>query len=57
MKAKMTSTQAWVVLGSLATLSTALIWPVIRAIPKSERFRSRPGDQFLAQDDLHATSA
>jgi hypothetical protein len=37
MKAKMTSTQAWVGLGSLAILSTALIWPVTRAIPKSER--------------------
>jgi MFS family permease len=36
MKAKMTSTQAWVGLGSLAILSTALIWPVTRAIPKSE---------------------
>ena len=37
MNAKMTSTQAWVGLGSLAILSTALIWPVTRAIPKSER--------------------
>ena len=37
MKAKMTSTQAWVGLGSLAILSTALIWPVTRAIPKSAR--------------------
>jgi MFS family permease len=37
MKAKMTSTQAWVGLGSLAILSTALIWPITRAIPKSER--------------------
>jgi MFS family permease len=36
MKAKMTSTQSWVGLGSLAILSTALIWPVTRAIPKSE---------------------
>jgi MFS family permease len=36
MKAKMTSSQAWVGLGSLAILSTALIWPVTRAIPKSE---------------------
>src|SRR5271166_734483 len=37
MKAKMTSTQAWVGLGSLAILSTALIWPITRAIPKSDR--------------------
>jgi MFS family permease len=36
MTAKMTSTQAWVGLGSLAILSTALIWPVTRAIPESE---------------------
>ena len=36
MKAKMTSTQAWIGLGSLAILSTALIWPVTRYIPKSE---------------------
>jgi len=27
----------WVALGSLAILSTALIWPATRAIPKSER--------------------
>jgi MFS family permease len=37
MKAKMTSTQTWIGLGSLAILSTALIWPVTRYIPKSER--------------------
>src|SRR5271166_2172940 len=37
MKAKMTSPQAWVGLGSLAILSTALIWPITRAIPKSDR--------------------
>jgi MFS family permease len=37
MKAKMSSTQAWVGLGSLAILSTALIWPTTRAIPKCER--------------------
>jgi MFS family permease len=37
MQAKMTSTQAWVGLGSLAILSTALIWPVTRTIPKNER--------------------
>jgi MFS family permease len=36
MKAKLTSTQAWAGLGSLAILSTALIWPVTRAIPKRE---------------------
>ena len=37
MKAQATSAQAWVGLGSLATLSTALIWPVTRALPTSER--------------------
>jgi MFS family permease len=37
MKAKMTSTQAWIGLGSLAILSTVLIWPATRTIPKSER--------------------
>jgi predicted MFS family arabinose efflux permease len=36
MKAKMSSPQAWVGLGSLAILSTALIWPVTRTIPKNE---------------------
>jgi MFS family permease len=44
MKAGMASSQAWVSLGSLAILSTALIWPVTRAIPKSER--QRPSMRF-----------
>jgi MFS family permease len=38
MKLKASSPQAWVGLGALATVSTALIWPVVaRAIPSSER--------------------
>jgi MFS family permease len=37
MNAKMTSTQAWIGLGTLAILSTALIWPATRTIPRSER--------------------
>jgi len=37
MKLKASSPQAWVGLGALAILSTALIWPVTRAIPASER--------------------
>jgi len=37
MKLKASSPQAWVGLGALAILSTALIWPATRAIPSSER--------------------
>jgi MFS family permease len=36
MRLKVTSMQAWVGLGALAILSTALIWPVTRVLPTSE---------------------